>query len=73
LERPVVFPGKRSGFVDEFAEDPRKTVKKYSKGSRFNALARMVSPVLRRLGLYTLAVRVLSITKGVMGSHAKQS
>ena len=72
LEKPVVYTGKRAVFWAKLARDKRMTVKEYAKGSRFNAFTRTITPILRKLGLYTMAVRMLSFAKGVIGSHANQ-
>ena len=38
-------------------------IRRNAKGSAFNAVTRTITPVLRKVGLYTLAVRVLSVVK----------
>ena len=68
LERPTVYTEKRAAFWTEFQADPQATVAKYARGSRFNAMTRVLSPILRKLGVYTLAVRLLSTVKG----HGRQ-
>jgi coenzyme F420-reducing hydrogenase beta subunit len=69
LEKPVVYTAKRKQFWDEFAENPEQTVRKYAKGSLFNKVTRVISPILRKIGLYTLAVHILSRIK----EHAKKN
>nr|WP_294444528.1 Coenzyme F420 hydrogenase/dehydrogenase, beta subunit C-terminal domain [uncultured Blautia sp.] len=64
LERQLPAAGKRSVFWQEFESDPHKTVQKYSKGSLFNHITRAISPLLRKIGLYTIAVRILTKVKG---------
>lgn len=64
LEKPVVCTKKRKQFWQDFQTEPKDTVKKYAKGSLFHRAARMISPALRKLGLYTAAVRILSRVKG---------
>lgn len=63
LEKPAVYTAKRKQFWKEFEQNPQETVRKYAKGSLFNKLTRMISPVLRKIGLYTLAVHILSKVK----------
>lgn len=69
LEKPTVYTEKRKQFWKEFAQNPEHTVQKYAKGSFFNKFTRIISPVLRKIGLYTLAVRILSRVKGNEGKN----
>lgn len=69
LEKPTVYSKKRKQFWGGFAQDPEQTVRKYAKGSFFNKFARIISPVLRKIGLYTLAVRILSRVKENAGKN----
>lgn len=64
LERPTVFTRKRTAFWEAYRQDPMAAVAGNARGSRFNAVTRVLSPVLRKLGVYTLAVRALSTVKG---------
>lgn len=64
LERPVVFNKKCKAFWAEYRKDPKGAVRKYAKGSAFNKATRVLSPVLRKAGVYTAAVRALSTVKG---------
>lgn len=64
LERPAVPNSKRAAFWQAYRADPMATVARFGRGSRFNAMTRVLSPVLRKLGVYTLAVRLLSTVKG---------
>lgn len=69
LEKPAVYTAKRKQFWEEFAQNPELTVQKYAKGSLFNKLTRIISPVLRKIGLYTLAVHILSRVKENAGKN----
>ncbi len=64
LEKPLPLSAKRDRFWRDFGVDPQQAVKAYGKGSRLIDLARKVTPVLRRVGLYSLAVRVFSAVRG---------
>ena len=63
LERPVVANSKRADFWESYRKDPMGTIRRHCKGSAFMNTARAITPVLRKIGLYTLAVRVLSVVK----------
>ena len=59
LEFPNNAPSNRSKFWKEYHKlGTEKTLKKYAKGSLMNRFIRIVSPVLRKLGLYTWVAKV---------------
>lgn len=59
LEFPNNKPKKREKFWQDYEEMEKADVlKKYTKGSAINKLIRSVSPMLRKLGLYTLAAKI---------------
>ena len=64
LEKQPPAPSKRQAFWNSFEKDPEGTVKKYAKGSFVNQFARGITPILRKLGLYTLAVNLYGRVKG---------
>ena len=54
LEFPNNMPSKRTAFWRDYREKGvEETLKKYTKGSLVNKIIRKVSPILRKLGLYT--------------------
>ena len=68
LEGPAVPARGRSAFWAEYARDPSACVERYAHGSRVMDLARSVTPLLRKAGLYTLATRLLRRVK----DHGRQ-
>jgi len=63
LESSTPYSDKCAQFWREFATNPRETVRKNAKGFFFNKLIHFITPFLRKLGLYTLAVRVFGALK----------
>ena len=63
LERPAPMSSKREQVWERFRQDPEGTVAACSRGSVFSGVSRVVTPVLRKLGLYTLVVRTFSVVK----------
>lgn len=63
LESPTPPQGKRTVFWENYQSAPQETIRKNLRGSLQTRLARAVTPALRKLGLYTLAVRILCAIK----------
>ncbi len=64
LERQQPISSKRSVFWEDFRKDSQKAIARYSKGSLFNVISRGITPILRKLGLYTFAVNLFGRVKG---------
>lgn len=64
LERQQPILSKRSVFWEDFRKDSQKAIARYSKGSLFNVISRGITPILRKLGLYTFAVNLFGRVKG---------
>lgn len=64
LEKQPPTPSKRQVFWNSFEKDPEGAVKKYAKGSPVNQFARGITPILRKLGLYTFTVNLFGRVKG---------
>jgi len=59
LEFPNNAPNGRGKFWKEYwKKGANKALKKYTKGSLMNRFIRKVSPILRKLGLYTIVAKV---------------
>lgn len=69
LERPLPASSGREKFWDSYRSDSSATIKKYARGTFLVRLKRSVAPILRKMGLYTLAARVFSKVSGNGKKH----